>query len=246
MGDGPHRVTWLGHSTVLVELDGVRVLTDPVLRRRVVHLRREHVVDPEPLADVDAVVVSHVHFDHLDVASLRQLGRDVPLFVPRGAGRMLRRRAFGRVVELEPGATVELGSVLLRAVHAEHDASRGPLGVRVPSLGYVVEGTHAVYFAGDTDLFESMHGFGELDAALLPISGWGPRVGPGHLDPARAAEALRRLQPRVAVPIHWGTFTPMLQGRSSARPAEHFVEHAARLAPEVDVKVLPVGGTLEL
>src|SRR4029450_11363979 len=97
------RITWVGHSTVLVELDGVRLLTDPVLRPRVLHLRRTGPVDWETLPDLDAVLVSHAHQDHLDLPSLRLLGRSLPLVVPRGAARLLQRHGFERGVEVRGG-----------------------------------------------------------------------------------------------------------------------------------------------
>src|SRR6185312_7857481 len=104
------------------------------------------------------------------------------------------------------------------------------------SLGYLVRGTRTVYFAGDTDLFPGMADVaGELDLALLPVAGWGPKVGPGHLDPERAAEALTLLRPRVCVPIHWGTYSPLIGGGKSAgdgeSPAERFRALAALAAP---------------
>jgi L-ascorbate metabolism protein UlaG (beta-lactamase superfamily) len=117
----------------------------------------------------------------------------------------------------------------------------------VPSLGYVVEAASRVYFAGDTDVYDSMATLAPLDVALLPVWGWGPRVGEGHLNPRTAAEALRLLRPRVAVPIHWGTFRPVyLRGRPPADAPREFARHAADLAPEVEVRILQPGETLTL
>jgi L-ascorbate metabolism protein UlaG (beta-lactamase superfamily) len=226
------------------------VLTDPVLRPRVMHLRRRWIADAALLRSLDAVLVSHVHFDHLDLPSLERLGRELPVVVPRGAGRLLRKRRFQQVLELDVGESVEIGSLTVRATQAEHDADRGPLGVKAPSLGFVVVGSKSVYFAGDTDLFEGMHALGELDVALLPIAGWGARIGPGHLGPRTAAEALARLRPRICVPIHWGTYRPIKVGvarlGAGADPVEEFVQAAGELAPGVDVRVLPRNGSLEL
>ena len=113
-----------------------------------------------------------------------------------------------------------------------------------PSLGFVVSGSRRVYFAGDTDLFDGMATLADsLDVALLPVAGWGSTVGPGHLDPLRAAQALRLLAPRRAVPIHWGTLSPVTQS-TSADPPEAFRRHAAELAPEVEVEILEPGGSL--
>lgn len=244
-------IAWIGHSTVLLALDGMRLLTDPLLRRRVGHvLRVAAPPDPDALRDLDAALVSHVHHDHLDVPSLRRLGRSLHVVAPVGAGRLLRLRGFTRVTEVDVGDELELGTITIRATHAEHESRRLPLGRKVPALGYVVTGSSRVYFAGDTDLFEGMARLaGELDVALLPVAGWGPRIPPGHLDPLGAAQALILLRPRVAVPIHWGTYLRVglpRQPEQLRAPAERFVHLAGELAPEVVVRLLPVGGRLAL
>jgi L-ascorbate metabolism protein UlaG (beta-lactamase superfamily) len=229
------RITWIGHSTVLIELDGVRLLTDPLLRRRVLHLRRV-VADAAEIGPLDAVLISHGHADHLDAGSLERLdvGR---VIAPPGVAL----RAHGwvdDVVELSLGDELEVGAVRVIATAAEHGGG---------ALGYIVSGSARVYFAGDTDLFDGMRELAPgLDVALLPIGGWGPRVPSGHLDPLRAAQALELLRPRIAVPIHWGTYRRIALSRDESAPAQQFAELAAEHAPDVDVRVLPVGGSLEV
>jgi len=241
----PLSITWIGHSTVLVKTDGVRLLTDPLLRPRVAHLLRVGATAPR-VDQVDAVLLSHVHYDHLDWRSL-ELVRAGMVVAPRGARGLLEGRGFGDVVELEEGDAVDVGPVTVVATHAEHHARRLPLAAEIPALGFIVNG---VYFAGDTDVFDGMRALApSLDVALLPIAGWGPRVGPGHLDPQRAAEALRLLRPRVAVPIHWGTYRRIGLSRDEAtlrEPAERFARLAAELAPEVEIRILAPGERLEL
>lgn len=238
-------ITWVGHSTVLVEAGGVRLLTDPVLRPRVGHLRR--VAAAEPIGgEIDAVLISHVHWDHLDLRSL-DLVPASRFVVPRGAGRLLER--FHGVVELDAGESVTLGPLTVRATYAEHEARRLPFGATTPSLGYLIEGSRTLYFAGDTDVFDGMRELDDLDVALLPIAGWGPRVGPGHLDPERAVEALRLLSPRLAVPIHWGTYRRLGLKRDPAtlrEPAIRFERLAAQLLPEVEIRILDPGEQLEV
>lgn len=238
-------ITYVGHATVVVDLDGVRLITDPVLRRRVAHLWRRAAVPADALRGLDASLVSHGHWDHLDLPSLERLGRELPVVCPRGLGGLLRRRAFRSVLELEAGENVGVGALTVSATPAEHEGDRGPFGARAAAIGYLVQGSRRVYFAGDTALFPGMAELAPLDVALLPVAGWGKKLGPGHLDPAGAAEALRLLRPRVVVPIHWGTLsTP---GRRAPRaPAEEFVSQAAEVAPEVDVRLLEPGETLEL
>jgi L-ascorbate metabolism protein UlaG (beta-lactamase superfamily) len=235
-------VTWLGHATVVVDLDGERIVTDPVLRRRVAHLLRARAAAVP--ADATAVLVSHLHYDHLDVPSLRAFARELPVLLPRGGARLLR--GFGDLREVEPGDSVRIGELRVDAVEADHDGRRRPGGARGPALGYVLRGSRSVYFAGDTDLFAGMAEFAPLDVALLPVAGWGKKVGPGHLDPYRAAAALALLRPAVAVPIHWGTYRVARHPDGSAGPAEAFARAAAELAPEVDVRILAVEATLAM
>jgi L-ascorbate metabolism protein UlaG (beta-lactamase superfamily) len=236
---------------VLLELGGVRLLTDPVLRPGFAHIRR-HAAPPAPdVAErVDAVLISHLHLDHLDVRSLRWLGGSVRLLVPRGAGAFLRGRGFPNVEELAPGQSQDVGGLEVVATHAVHDGRRWPVsGPRASPIGFVVRGGRSIYFAGDTDLFEGMDGLEPgLDLALLPVWGWGPTLGPGHLDPGRAARAAQLLRPRMAIPIHWGTFYPRARrmGDRLTAPPREFAERVAALAPEVIVRVLAPGESLEL
>jgi L-ascorbate metabolism protein UlaG (beta-lactamase superfamily) len=247
------RIAFVGHSTVLIELDGVRLLTDPLLRGRVAHLRRRaRPVDRSAIAGVDAALISHLHRDHLDLDSLRWLGGDAHLLVPAGAGAWLRRRGFTQVSELSVGEEASVGALAVTAVPACHDGRRHPGGLRAETLGYVVrgQGQRAVYFAGDTELFAGMSDLTadpslRLDVALVPVSGWGRTLGPGHMDALDATHAVGLLQPRVAIPIHWGTLLPIgATRRDRARlgdPPRAFAEHVARLAPEVEVRILEPG-----
>ncbi len=239
------RITYVGHATVLVDMDGVRLLTDPVLRNRVLHLRRSGAPAASALRGLDAALISHGHWDHLDLPSLDRLGRELPVICPRGIGGLLRRRRFQHVVEVEEGEAIAIGGLSVTATFAKHDGSRGPLGVQAPSFGYAIEGSRRVYFAGDTDLFEGMADLGVFDVALIPVSGWGSKVGPGHLDPARAVEAAERLRPTLAIPIHWGTYTT-LNRRPTREPADEFAALAREQLPDVDVRVLDVGESFEL
>jgi L-ascorbate metabolism protein UlaG (beta-lactamase superfamily) len=174
----------VGHATVRIQLDGAHLLTDPLLRPRVAHLRRVAPLSHESLRPPEAVLVSHLHIDHLDVRSLRGIGPP-RLLAPHGAAAFLRRRGFPDVEGLAPGDSVDVGNVSVRAVPAVHDGRRFRLGRRVDAIGYVMAGSRTVYFAGDTDVFEGMASLGGLDVALVPIGGWGRRVGAGHLDGPR-------------------------------------------------------------
>ncbi len=240
------RLTWLGHSCVAIQLDGLGIVTDPVLRERIVHLRRKKPVDLAALEGVDLVLVSHIHHDHLDLPSLVRLDRRTEVIVPEGAGGLLRRRGFHVVHEVVAGDEVDVGTVRVRVTHAEH-ASTFRVGTRrTQPVGYVIAGSRTVYFAGDTDLFQGMGALGRIDAALLPVAGWGSRLPAGHLDPVRAVEALALTEPRLAVPIHWGTYAPWRPPRGDDSPATAFAELAATVVPAVDVRVLRPGQSCPL
>jgi L-ascorbate metabolism protein UlaG (beta-lactamase superfamily) len=245
------RVTMVGHATILIELDGVRILTDPLLRDRTTVLRAlPRPSDPRWSEGLDAVLLSHFHRDHYDVRSLVHLGRGVRIAGPPGARRRLERHGFAAVSELRPGESLSVAGVEISATPARH--GRLPRALATPALGFVVEGSRSVYFAGDTDLFEEMASLAalELDLALLPVGGWGPRLGAGHLDPLRAAQALQLVRPRLAVPIHWGLLYPLglgwLHPRYLSDPGDAFRLAAAKVAPQVDVVVLAPGETLEV
>ena len=247
----PAHITYVGHATLLVELDGTRLLTDPILRNRVSFLRRRAsaTFQASQYADVDAVLISHLHRDHLDVPSLRLLDRNTHMVVPHGSGRLLSRLGFGQITEMRVGETVGVGSVKIEATFADHHSARQPFGLHADALGYLIYGKSTIYFAGDTDLFPDMVDLSAgLDVALLPVWGWGPTLGTGHMDPLRAAEALTLLQPQKAIPIHWGALYPAGTGWLNpaylSQPPHSFAQHAARLAPDVDVHIVHPGETV--
>ncbi len=249
MGD---RLTFLGHSTVLVDLDGVRLLTDPLLGHMAGVVRR-HVpaVLPETLSGLAAVFVSHGHWDHLDLASLRALPGEPTLIVPVGLGRVVAKAARGAVHELRAGDQIRVGSLTLEAVHAEHGRRRSLFTTAEGALGILITGSTNVYFAGDTDLFLGMGQLaGRVDVALLPVGGWGPNLGRGHLDPLRAAEAAARISPAIAIPIHWGTLYPLglrrVTGHRFSGPGDAFRDAVAVRAPAVNVRVLQPGQSMSL
>src|SRR3954452_3365787 len=241
-------IEYVGHGTVVIDLDGVRLMTDPLLRNRVTHLRRAVKVDARSLRGIDAVLISHLHYDHLDMPSLQRLGREMPVVAPHGSGKLIARGAgVKNVLELRPGEEIRIGSATVRATRADHDSARLPFGAQAEPLGYVVEGGgRSVYFAGDTDVFGEMAELAPIDVALLPIWGWGPTMGPGHMDPERAAEAAALLGARLAIPIHWGTYYPIHLGVRGppgflSTPPGLFEDAVRRRSPATTVKVLQPG-----
>lgn len=235
---------------MLVELAGTRLLTDPLLGPGILHVRRQV---PAPAVDdlrpLDAILISHAHRDHLDHRSLRILAGECPVIVPRGCAGAVRRGGAREVIEVEAGDRFAVGGVIVEAVPAAHDGRRDRLAGPAAALGYLLEGPVTVYFAGDTDLFPDMSELaGRVDLAALPIWGWGPSVPAGHLDPVRAAEAVARIQPTIAVPIHWGTLRAWgaQRGLDPVAPARSFAAAVERLAPATRVRVLMPGERLAL
>jgi L-ascorbate metabolism protein UlaG (beta-lactamase superfamily) len=246
-------VSYVGHATVIVDIGRIRVLTDPLLRDRVLFLQR-HGRNPVRalLAEraPDIVLLSHLHYDHADLPSLRSLPSTTTIIAPKGSGRYLERWAGVQVYEVAEGDKVQAGDVEITALPAMHGQALSIPRPMDACLSYVMRNRLSIYFAGDTDLFDEMHNVGQdfdLDLALLPVWGYSPRVGAGHLTPLTAAQALNRLQPAVAVPIHWGSFR-FLGPDSFWRGASHlsfpphaFAEYAAQMAPHTEVRVLQPG-----
>jgi L-ascorbate metabolism protein UlaG (beta-lactamase superfamily) len=232
---------------VLVDVAGVRFLTDPVVRKRVAFLERV-VPMPEVPAEIDAVLLSHLHHDHCDLPSLRRLltgsSRPTVVVAPVGSGAFLRRALHTDAVELSIGEPMQVGPVTVTATPAVHNGRRGRYGTRAEAIGFLLTAGQGrtIYFAGDTDLFPEMSDLApSVDVALLPIWGWGPRLGWGHLDPVRAAEATARLAPSCVVPIHHGTFLPIglralpVGVRTLTRPAPEFSDAVMRRRLDVAV-----------
>lgn len=251
-GSQPDRLTYVGHATVLLRLGGTAIVTDPVLGAWLGPLRRHGAPAQSELPEaVDAVLISHLHRDHFDLPSLRRFPPSAPVVVPRGAGALASKAGAEDIREVRSGESVSVGTLTVTAVPAIHDNRRGHWGARADPLGYLIAGGGArVYFAGDTDLFPGMADLSPLDLALLPVWGWGPSLGEGHLDPAGAAGALGLLRPRAAVPIHWGTFYPVglskVKPRPLSQPPLEFARLATELAPEVRVRLLQPGSQMGL
>jgi L-ascorbate metabolism protein UlaG (beta-lactamase superfamily) len=247
------QATWAGHATVLLELGGARLLTDPVFGGRVAHLRRHAAKPAADLGtDLDAILISHLHPDHADRRSLRRLDPAVTVLCPPRASGFVRGLGFSDVRELAPGDRESVAGVEVTATEADHRHGRSPLTARASgAIGFLIDAGHRVYFAGDTDLFDAMRDLRPVDLALLPIAGWGTGLGTGHLNSERAARAASLVEARMVVPIHWGTFARLgLKRRRReallTEPPRRFAAFAARIAPEVEVRVLGPGESVAL
>ncbi|WP_018383319.1 MBL fold metallo-hydrolase [Wenjunlia vitaminophila] len=249
---GRTAVTWAGHASFVLRVGDLTVLTDPVWSRRILGTPAR--VTPvgvawDALPPVDAVLISHNHYDHMDWPTLRRLPRDTVLLVPAGLGRWFRRRGFTRVTDLDWWECVELEGVRFDFVPAHHWSRRG-LADTCRSLwgGWVVTepGGHRLYFAGDTGygpwFTEIGRRYPGVDLALLPIGAYEPRwfLRAVHTDPDEAVRACLDLGARRMVPMHWGTF---LLSREPVMEPLHRVRAAWERAgrPRADLWDLAVG-----
>jgi len=236
------RATWLGHSTVLLEVDGARVLTDPVWGDRASPLtfagpkRFQPVPVPiTSLPPLDAVIVSHDHYDHLDYPSILALAkRDVPFITSLGVGAHLE--AWGvpaeRIIELDWWEHVDVRGTRISAAPSQHFSGRG-LGTRNLTLwsSFVVQGPrHRVFFSGDTGLTDEYthirDHFGPFDLVMLEVGAFHPAWGDIHLGPENALEALALLGGGAFLPVHWGTFNLAIHAWDD--PAETLVTQAPK------------------
>lgn len=250
-------VRWLGHATVVLDVGGVRLVTDPLLRRHAGVLRRRGGRAPRSSdwRGADAALVSHLHHDHAELGSLRLLG-PVPVLAAPSSAHWLTAHGL-RGAGLAPGAWREVTTggrddarARVRTVPAVHGHRPMPHRPNA-ATGFVVRGAGVtVWFAGDTGPFPGLARVPELagapvDLALVPVGGWGPRLSGGHLDPVEAARACALVGARVAVPVHWGTLHPpasrSLPPGWMDRAGRAFEAAVHRLAPDVEPRVLLPG-----
>jgi len=258
-GTEPLAVTWLGHATALVEIDGYRLLTDPVWSQRcspsrAVGPQRMHPppLSLESLPALDAVVISHDHYDHLDMQTVRTLARTqrAPFITPLGVGAHLREWGIPseRIIELDWNTDTSIGDLRLVCTPARHFSGRFLSRNNTLWASWAVLGpSHRAYFGGDTGYTRSFADIGAehgpFDLTLLPIGAYNKSWPDIHMNPEEAVQAHRDLNSDrsghgVLVPIHWATFR--LAPHPWAEPAEWLVE-AAEVAG-VDIAVPMPGG----
>jgi L-ascorbate metabolism protein UlaG (beta-lactamase superfamily) len=211
-------VTYIGHATTLVQLGPVAILTDPVFSDRLLVPRRlvEPGVPLDELPPLDLVLVSHGHYDHLDVPTHHRLPNDAIAVVAENLADLVAPCGYRRVVELRWGESFVHRGVRVTALPVKHWGTRNLLPDGRGYTGFLLESdAGAVFFPGDTAYFPGFSQYGsrfDIDVALLPIGAYSPpsfrRV---HMNPEDAFRAFRDLRARFMVPIHWGTFTVSLE-----------------------------------
>jgi N-acyl-phosphatidylethanolamine-hydrolysing phospholipase D len=254
-------VTWIGHSTFLVRMDGATFLTDPIFSERaspVSFAGPQRLIPPgiplealPTLPPIDFVLISHDHYDHADFDSIEALAeRGVPFVVPLGLGALVRD-AGGRAIELDWWTSTEVAGVRLHCVPAQHFSGRSIVGQdRTLWAGWVVEGsTRRFYHAGDTGYFDGFREIGErlgpMDLAALPIGAYEPEAVMRfvHMNPEEALAAAQDVGARNVIPMHFGTFD--LTDEPLEEPAERFRREADRRGIDASrARVLAVGETM--
>lgn len=256
-GDDRLRVTWMGHSSMLIEIDGHLVLTDPVWGKRAspVSFAGPARFHPAPLPvemlpELDAIVISHDHYDHLDASTIKRLkGRKTRFFVPLGVGAHLESWGIpaARIVEFDWWQAVTVGKLRLISTPARHFSGRGVLDRdhTLWSSWALIGPKHRVWFSGDTGPFDAFDEIGRrlgpFDATMIEIGAWNKAWRTVHLGPEAAANVHRQVRGKVMIPVHWGTFNLALHAWD--QPIVKLQEIAAREGITLGVPI--VGGSVE-
>lgn len=254
---GPSRLAWIGHASFLGRLGRSNFLVDPVFSRRVGLVYRRHDLpglEARGVPSLDALLVTHNHYDHLDEPSVAAVPANVRVVVPLGLGRWFRRRGRRDVVELGWWESAEAGDLKITLVPSRHWSRRRVLDTnRTLWGGFVIEGGGiAVYHAGDSAWFDGFAEIGRrfpgLAVAMLPIGGYEPEwfMAVNHLNPEEAGQAFLALGARRLVPMHWGSF--QLTDEPLCEPAERVRAWWKRSGPTDgrQLCLLAVGETIEL
>lgn len=245
------KITYVGHATHLIDLEGETFLTDPNFSRKVLFVPRlkEPGLKPEDLPPLTAILVTHAHYDHLDLFSYKYFSLSTPIVAPLGLGKFIAKFLKNPIIEIAPWGEHRIGGVTVHAVSVRH------FGFRLSGLtwhsttGYVLEKDgKCVFFPGDTaygEHFKKIAHLHKLDVALLPIGAYEPRwfMKYRHMNPAEALEAFRDLGAQTMIPYHWGFFR--LSQEDPEAPLQWLKTLLAE-RPDPNVKILDPGQSFSL
>lgn len=210
---GTNSITWIGHSTLLIHLGDVNIITDPMYNDFILIFAKRYykpAIPFEKLPPIEAIVISHEHYDHLDKATLKRFETDTPVAISDGIGFKVKEAGLKDVREMKWWESTSVKGVKITAVPGKHGGAR--------ISGFIIEGAYSIYFAGDTaysDYFEEIGKRYKIDVALLPVSHYRSRKGDPkvdnmlkqiHMGPGDFPAALKALGARLAIPIHHSTF----------------------------------------
>lgn len=246
------KITFVGHSTTLIQKGNSAILTDPVFSDNVLFFKRHTKpgIEPKDLPEISAVLISHTHLDHLDMPSFNYIRTSVPIIVPEGSSKVVTKNLPNPVIELSDWSGHDFPDFKIHCVPVVHSSSVACPRRFKRACGYIIEiGGKTIFFAGDSIYDSHFHDIGNtynIDAALLPISGYKrfffmKRI---HMDPHDAVQAFFDLKAKFLIPIHWGAFKLSLE--KSEEPVEWLKRLTAERKIEEQVKILEPGKTFNL
>ena len=249
------RVTWIGHASFLVTIGGRSILIDPVFSEKIGFFIARHGkpgLTREQLPPIDALLITHNHYDHLDERSLTALPHDLSVFTPEALGAWFTKRGFTRVTDLPWWQSAALGPLTITSVPARHWSRRRLADVNETHwCGYVIQGGgKTLYHAGDTASFSGFAliaaRFPAIDLALLPIGAYAPAwfMEQQHMNPEQALDAFATLRAKAMVPMHWGSI--QLTDEPLMEPFERLTKAWAKRGGEGGLHSLPMGGSIRL
>lgn len=244
-------ITYIGHGTVLVETCSCKFITDPLFVKRIAWIGPKRKVpfhlEPAALDDIDFITISHGHFDHLDLRSLRMISREVPVFCHSTLQRIVRKTKH-ETIPLNHHESTEINGVTITAVPSYHFSARPPFHYAHDYQGFVIEGEHTFFHAGDggmNPLFADIGQRFNIDYAFLPIGAYDPpSYRKYHLSPEDALDALVMMKAQTLIPIHWGTF--VLSMEPLDEPPRRLLHYAEKKGITNRIIVLQPGYTTTL
>jgi L-ascorbate metabolism protein UlaG (beta-lactamase superfamily) len=243
-------ITYIGHATVLVDTGSCKFITDPLLVRRIAWIGPKRKVPLQiqsgSLDDIDFITISHGHFDHLDLRSLKMIHQDVPVVCHPSLQRIVRKTKH-KPRPLGWWESTDINGIKITAVPAFHFSARPPFHFSVDYQGYIIEAEKTFYHAGDGGMnawYKEVGKRFKTNIAFLPIGGYHPpSYRKLHLSPEDALDALVIMNADLLIPIHWGTF--ILSREPIDEPSKRLLEYAEKKGLQYRIKVIQPGDHIE-